>query len=346
MKNNTVPYITIPRKSLKALQVRSLQENSSQKLSVTTFALIIFLCVSVLTGCAVFGKKGSASQAEAKHRAQIVNVDNKIAANTSEKLDTIAGLAYGTDYALGKVNEPPREVTVARDMNQRVMSLSGSPTIEKMKEMQAIIDELTSTLELERTSGKKKLDLKDIEIAAIQTSAKELTIAKDNEIKKYMSVAQETAADRDAYKAELQEYQGWFGLKAVAKGLWQFVKSSMWILGIGGVLFIILRFAASTNPIAASIFGIFEQMIAWVINAIKVVFPKALSIAGTVSKEVYDKANLLLKKIVDNIQSIKEIEKRTGKDITLKELFVELDKSMDQAERDMIIKIKKDLGYN
>lgn len=343
MKNNTVPYVAISRKPLTALQVAP----PSKKRSIFSPILIVFLCAAVLTGCAVFGgKKGAATKAEAKGRAQIVNVDNKIAANTSEKLDTIAGLAYGTDYALGKVNEPPREVTVARDINQRVMSLSGSPTIEKMKEMQATIDELTSTLELERTAGKKKLDLKDLEITAVQTTAKELSIAKDNEIRKYMLVAQETAADRDAYKAELQEYQGWFGLKAVFKGLWQFVKSSMWILGIGGILFLILRFAASTNPIAASIFSIFEQMIAWVINTIKVVFPKALAMAGNVSKEVYEKSALLLKKLVDNIQSIKEIEKKTGKDITLKELLVELDRTMDESEREMIRKIKKDLGYN
>jgi hypothetical protein len=310
------------------------------------FPLMLCLFITV-SGCSIFrGGSGKATQNEAKGRAQIANVETKIASNTSEKLTTIADLAYGTDYALGKVNEPPREVTVARDMNQRVMSLSGSPTLEKMKEMQATIDNLTSTLTLERDVGKQKLEVKDLEISAIQNATKELSIAKDNEIRKYMLVAQEAASVSDEYKKKLQEYEGWFGLKAVFKGLWQFIKSSMWILGIGGILFLILRFAASTNPVAAAIFGIFEQMIAWVINTIKVVFPKALAIAGNVFKEVYDRSATLLKKLVDNIQSIKEIEKKTGKDITLKELLAELDRTMDESEREMIRKIKKDLGYN
>jgi hypothetical protein len=53
----------------------------------------------------------------------------------------------------------------------------------------------------------------------------------------------------------------------------------------------------------------------------------------------------LLTKIIDNIQSIKDLQTKLGRDITVKELLVELDKSLDTNEKAMIDKIKITLGY-
>ena len=312
--------------------------------------LLFPICLSIIlivSGCSLFGPgKNQATKDEAKNRAKIVNVEQAQAQNNVDKLDSIAGLAYGTDYALSKVsNPPPREVTVARDINQRVVSIAGSPTVEKMKEMQITIDKLVSQLETERIAGKKRLDSKDEEIAALQDESKALVAAKEAEIKKYMAQAALAAAQSDEYKTQLAEYQGWFGLKAVWKGLLQFVKSAMWILGIGGLLFLILRIASMSNPVCGAIFSIFEQIVGWVINAISFAFPKALAFAGHVSKEMYDASHDLLGKIVDSIQSLKQLETKLGHDLTVKELLTELDKTMDKDEKDMVDKIKKDFGY-
>jgi hypothetical protein len=260
-------------------------------------------------------------------------------------LENIAGLAYGTGYALSKVSDPPKEVGVAIDLNQRIVSLAGSPTVEKMKEMQAMIDKLTSQLASERKEGRELLQTKDLIITALQDETKALAVERELEISKYIATAQQLAATADGYKQELQEYQGWFGLRAVGKGLWQFVKSSAWFLGIGGFLFILLRLLSTASPVASAIFGIFENIVSWGINTIKIVFPKALTMAGQISKEVYDKSTGLLYKIVDNIQVIKDVEKRSGKDITLKELLIELDKSLDTDQKETILQIKKNLGY-
>lgn len=308
-------------------------------------ALSLVASLAVLTSCAVFTNKGKAARAEEKSRARVVNVENQQIANNANKLDAIAGLAYGTDYALSKVNEPPREVTVARDINQRVISLSGSPTVEKMKEMQETIDKLTSMLAIERDQGKKKLDERDAEITALQAEGKALALAKESEIRKYMLTAQEMAANADAYKAALGEYQGWFGLKAVFKGLWQFVKTSMWFLLGGSILFIILRNASFSNPIAASIFSIFTTMASWVINIIQTLVPKAVEAAGHTANNVFNVYKSTLWKIVDGIQVVKDRATANGQKPDLNAVLDEVAKTMNADEKAIVDEIKKALNW-
>jgi hypothetical protein len=299
----------------------------------------------LLTSCTAPGSKGKIAKAEEKSRAKIVDVENAQIINNSQKLDEVASLAYGTDYALSKVVEPTPAITVARDINQRVISLTGSSTVEKMKEMQEIIDSLTSQLDAERESGKMRLSAKDGAIAFLQAEGKALMLAKESEIHKYMAQAQDAAAFADSYKVELDKMNSYFGLGAIWYGLKKFIVSSMWILGIGGILFFIIRIASVSNPICGAIFGIFEQVASWFINAIRIVFPKAIQFAGHVSSDVYNASRNILRKIVDNIQNLKELETRNGHDITLKELLLELEKKMDSSEKEMIAEINKSLGY-
>jgi hypothetical protein len=301
--------------------------------------------IILLTSCAMFTNKGKAAKAEEKSRAKIVNVENAQAANNVEKIDTIAGLAYGTDYALSKVNEPPREVTVARDINQRVISLSGSPTIEKMKEMQETIDKLTSQLATERDEGKVKMTAKDAEISTLQAKEKELSLAKESEIHKYMNAAQEAAANADAYKAEIDKMNSWFGLGAIWYGAKKFLFSSMWVLLGGSIIFLVLRMASFSNPIAASIFSIFTTMASWLINVIKVIVPKAVEAAGHVTTAMFDTYKSTLCKIVDGIQVVKDRAIASGQKPDLNLVLDEVAKTMNADEKQIVDEIKKALNW-
>jgi hypothetical protein len=313
----------------------------------TTLLLPLFLVLMLFTtSCdtlkGVFGKK---SLAETKQATKIEDVQKAQVKNDKAKMNQVAVLASGTEYALNKVTNKEPPVVVAQDINNRVMSLAGKPDLDAEKEMWKTVDDLTSQNANLRVTGLKELVKKDKEISDIQTESKVLVEAKDVEIKNYMDLAEKTARNADTTKAALDEYKGWLGLKAVFLGLKQFLFTSMWIVLGLVVVFIVLRFASMSNPIAASIFSIFERVGSWCINTISVLAPKALDKAGQVSVELYNQSHLLLKKLVDNIQSIREIEKRTGKDITLKEVLVELDKSLDSNEKAIIDKLKKDLGY-
>jgi hypothetical protein len=307
--------------------------------------IVAALSLLVLTSCAYLSNKGKAAQAEEAGRARIANVDARLATNLADKMDAIAGLAYGTDYALSKVNEPPREVQVARDMNQRVVSLAGSPTVEKMKEMQETIDKLTSMLATERDEGKLRLSEKDAQITALQNETKALNAAKDSEVRKYMLAAQEAAAAADAYKVELDKMNKWFGLGAVFYGLKKFIISSMWILGIGGILFIILRIVSFSNPAAASIFSLFSTVASWFIRGIEFLVPKAVETAGHVSGALFNGYKSTLWKIVDGVQMVKERAKASGREPSINEMLDEVAKSMNEEEKKIVEEIKKALQW-
>lgn len=309
------------------------------------FPLVLGLCLLVMTGCSIFNNRGAATKIEEKNRANIVNVEDRIKSNTFQKLDVIAQIAYGTDYALSKVNDPPKEVSVARDINRRVVSIAGSPTIEKMKEMQALIDNLTAQLATERDRGVKALNEKDSQITLLQEESKKLDLVKESEIKKYIQAAQQLAASADAYKAELNKMDQWMGLGAVWYGVKKFVVKSMWILGIGGILFIILRIASFSNPLAASIFSIFSTIGSWVIRAIEFAIPRAIESAGHVAGSVFNVYKSTLNKVVDGIQLVKDRAKTTGEKPNLEDVLDEVAKTMNTNEKEIIEELKKALHW-
>jgi hypothetical protein len=214
-----------------------------------------------------------------------------------------------------------------------------------MKDMQQTIDKLTSILEKERDSGKRMLDQKDKEITSTQNQSKSLLSQKDALIQKYMNDAKDSAANADAYKSELGKMNAWFGLGAVFYGVKMFMTRMMWGLVIFLIVFLILRIAASSNPICSAIFSIFEQMVSWTIHIIQYIFPKAVSMAGNVSSKAYNEVNSLLVKIVDSVEWIKKTEASTGRLLTVKDLLNELDKSLDVSQKEMVSVIKRKLGY-
>lgn len=307
--------------------------------------ILLMLLLSTTSCETLNGVFGKSSNKENKAKSKIEDIQRAQVENEKSKMEEISALASGTDYALNKLTNKEPPVIVAQDINKRISSLAGKPNLNAEKEMWNIIDELTSENAKLRLKGERDLAEKDKRYAELQNETKSLLNEKDVEIVNYMKQAQATARLADTRKAALDEYQGWFGLKAVFLGMKQFLLTSVWVLLGLCIVFLVLRGFASSNPAVGAIFGIFEQMVAWVINTIAVLFPKALTFAGTVSKKVYDESTILLKKLVDNLQNLKNLQAKLGHDLTLKELFVELDKSLDENEKAMVDKIKKELGY-
>jgi adenine-specific DNA methylase len=102
---------------------------------------------------------------------------------------------------------------------------------------------------------------------------------------------------------------------------------------------------SESNPIAAAIFSIFGVIGGYFVKFVKLLIPRAIEYSGNIATSAYTTTKTLLTKIIDNIQSIKDLQTKLGRDITVKELLVELDKSLDTNEKAIIDKIKKDLGY-
>lgn len=315
----------------------------------TILLSISLLFVSGWTSCPV-QKKGAASTAEERGRDRIELINKSKATNSVAKMEAIAVFAYGVDYTLRLDAEPSKEVVTALDLNSRIMSLSGTPALDKMKEMKETIDQLHSDVAKVRVEGQKKLEAKDLEITALQNKAKQLEDIKDAEVAKYMKSARDAAAVADTNKAALDEMKdemnAWGGLGAIFYGFKKLIIRLAWILGISTVLFIVLRVAAASNPIAASAFSIFSIVGSWMINGLKLLFGgKSVELAGHVPTTMFNEYKGVVVKIIDCIQLVKDRSKKVGGEPTLKEVMDEVSKSMDLREKTLVEEIKRDLNW-
>lgn len=309
---------------------------------------IVFVCglVAITTSCSsVKGIFGKSSVDEAKQSGKIEKVEKEQNKNLANKMDQVSILASGTGYALQKVTNKEPAVLVAYDINTRVESLAGKPNLDAEKEMWKTVDQLMSQVKTEREKGEKALLKKDREISELQDETKLLIANKDEAISKYMKMSQDAAMLADTRKAELDDYKGWFGLKAVGKGLWQFVSSMAWILGGLALLYFLLRAFAATNPAVGAIFAIVEQLAAGVIYVIQGLAPRAAQFASFIPKKHFDGYKQTLDKLVDTMELLKDNQKRSGKQYTLDEILQELSKSMNDDDKSRVDEVRKTIGW-
>ncbi len=313
---------------------------------ISAIALILAVGCSTLldNNEGVFGKAQATNQ---KADTKIRVVENQQAQSNEDKLAHIGAWSQGgVEHALNQItNDVPKEVVVAKEMNARVEALAGKPDFKEVELIKGIVDDLLSQVQTTRVEGEKALALKDKQIAVIQAQDKQLDAQRENEIASALQQSDVNAKVADQYKATLNDMDKWGGLGAVWYGLHKFIVRMAWVLGIGGVLFFILRILASSNPIAGAIFNIFEQMGSWVVNTISLVLPKALSIAGNVSTEVYNGAKSALTSVVDSVETVKLQEKASGKPATIEDLLNAAEATMTPADKAQVEKIKLELGW-
>lgn len=309
----------------------------------------VALTLIILVGCAgLTGKNGGifgqSSKKQATQNERVANIEKSEAKNADARLTHIGAWSEGTKYALDKVVEPPKEVVVAKDINDRVQGLANKPDFNEVKEVKAIIDGLLSEMKAQQDVAKKSLNNKDEEIYKLGLELQTLEQAKETEIRKALKLAEASAAQADQYKATLNEMDSFFGFGAIWYGVKKLITRIAWILGIGAVLFFILRLAAASNPIAGAIFSVFEQMVAWFINLLKMLAPKAASFSGFVESKVFDGYKQTLTHLIDTMQLLKTKETDTKK-YTIGELAAELDKAMDSTDKDRVDAIKRELHW-
>ena len=102
---------------------------------------------------------------------------------------------------------------------------------------------------------------------------------------------------------------------------------------------------ASSNPIAASIFAIFEQVGSWAINIIGLILPKAASIAGNIATSAYNEVKSGLTKVVDAVETVKLQQAASGTPATIQDLLNTAESSMTSADKVLIEQIKVELGW-
>jgi hypothetical protein len=309
------------------------------------------LVVITIVGCSSILKSnegvfGKAQKADDALDAKIRLVENAQAQKNEERLSHIGAWSKGgVEHSLAKVTNAPPEVVVAKEMNERVEALAGNPDFKEVQAIEVIVDNLLSKVDATKLAGEKALAVKDKEINKLQTTIKQLDSQREDEIAKAFAQADLNAQKADQYQATLNQMDKFFGLGAVFYGLKRFVVSSMWVLGIGSVLFLILRVFASSNPIAGAVFEIFSRVGSWVINIVEMVLPKAAEKAGHIAIKIADGYKSALTKVVDGIQMAKSKATAAGKPASLQDALDEAEKTMTAEEKDIIEELKKALNW-
>jgi len=271
---------------------------------------------------------------------------NKIEKNDKGKNVQTSTLAQGIQYSLNQVTNPPIQVDTAKSLNERVVSIVGSPHIDELNRIKATVDLLNSAVEEERKKGQQLLTQRDEVINKLQKENVELNEKYDDQLWQLTDKAKEVAKKADENKAVLDTMSGMFGLNAVWWGLKKFFLSLFTTIIVFIFIFIILRLLAIVNPIAAAAFSIFNMLGSIVISLVKILTPKAFDMSNFISKDKVDDYKLPLVKMVDVIQDLKEKQKDTPDRIyPLNELLKRLNVEMDSHEKVLIDEILKELRW-
>lgn len=309
--------------------------------------LSLILFTLFISGCStriVPGKQVSTAQdAVAKQEKKIDTTYDELVKNDKGKKIQTAVLAQGIQYSLQQVTNTSLQVETAKNLNERVISIVGSPHLDEIKRIRATIDLLNSSIEEERKKGAELLGQRDNIIDKLQKEKEELKTQYDDQLWQMTDKAKEVAKQSDEKQATIDSMSGMFGLNAVFWGLKKFFFSALTGIIIFVVIFALLRILASVHPAAGAAFSIFNMIGSGILSLIKGLTPKAFELANFASKDKVDEYKSPLTKIVDVIQELKEKQKESPDRVyPLTEVLKRFDKEMDNAEKDLIDDILKE----
>jgi peptidoglycan hydrolase CwlO-like protein len=312
----------------------------SKFLSLIVFSLFLIGCTTTIKP----GQQVSTAQdAVAKQEKKIDQTYDDLVKNDKSKRVQTSVLAQGIQYSLQQVTNAPIQVETAKNLNERVISIVGSPHLDEIKRIKATIDLLNSSLTEERKKGEELLGQRDTVIDKLQKEKSELKDKYDDQLWQMTDKAKEVAKESDAKQATIDSMSGMFGLNAVFWGLKKFFFSCLTAIIIFVVVFALLRILASVHPAAGAAFSIFNMIGSGLLSLVKTLTPKAFELANFASKDKVDEYKSPLTKIVDVIQELKEKQKESPDKIyPLNEVLKRFDKEMDSTEKDLIDDILKE----
>ena len=311
----------------------------------------IFLAISfilLLSGCLsskiVPAKQVTTSQdAVAKQEKKVDDTMVEIEKVDKGKRVQTSSLSIGIQHSLNKITNAPVQVETAKALNERVISIVGSPHIDEIKRIKATVDLLNSQVAEERKKGEDLLTQRDELINKLQKDKSDLKDKYDDQLWQMTDKAKEVAKEADQNKAVLDSMSGMFGLNAVFWGLKKFFISALTIIIVFVVIFVVLRLLATVHPAAGAAFSIFNMVGSVLLSMVKALTPKAFELANFASRDAVDEYKSPLVKIVDVIQELKEKQKESPDRVyPLSEILKRFDKEMDSDEKNLIDSILKE----
>ena len=225
--------------------------------------IISIISCFFLLSCSVLGPTKQVDDNKKKldkEEKKVENTTDKLDKNSDQKKIQTATLAAGIQHSLNTVTNPQTQVKTAKDLNERVISIVGTPQIDESNRIKQMVDLLNSSVIEERKRGEKMLVEKDEIINKLQKETFTLKNQYDTQMVNMNVTAKEIAKEADATKATLDRMSGMFGLNAVFWGVKKFLFNALTGIIIFSVIFLVLRVLSIVNPVAGTAFSIFSMM--------------------------------------------------------------------------------------
>ena len=275
----------------------------------------MYLCVSfLLVGCFNPFKKFTSS------KNKIQETEQKVEAKNDKKFEYSVGYVYGANRALQQETNPSIYSSLAKDLTERSLIITGLPNVKEVASFQQIVDGKLSTNIVDNKKADELLKRKDSEIIGLQKNIDDLNAKLDKQEKQFLKQSEENAKDAQL----MVTLRRWFRIAMFSiAGLIAFRVASVFIPQLA-------PFGMILDAVGGGLFKLFS-------NAL----PKAKEAAGLVSKGAYDLSEKTLRQLVDAIEIAKQ------KDPNIKETLKEILKDVTDKEetRPKILEVKKGLGY-
>ena len=246
-------------------------------------AIALALIVST-TGCRT---SGSILRRWAGLEKQETQVKKDIATNQVNQTQQGRDFTYATGEALKHVTNEIPAVTLAKSLNSRAILTLGTPDYAEAIKLQAMVEDLLSANVKLVNAGQVLLKEQDTAIAKLQ-------IVEDKLNAKLATVEQKKEVAADANAVDAAHYQ---------KIRWFFIKI-LWAVGILLAIGIGCKVASFYPPLAP--LGLVPDMaMGIVIKPVCAMLPHAITVAGGVTKKVYDEASTALTNVVGAVKDLK-----------------------------------------
>lgn len=234
---------------------------------------------SSLTGCSIFKNPlGSWNKAETKVATAAEKIDN----NNERIITEGRNYVYATHLALKADTSTNKYHALETQMNDRAVSVLGSPAIDKVAQLESMVGNLLSENQKLVNKGESQLSVFDLNTAKLQSENTSLQAKLENAQKKLEDVGTTNSSMA----------QKW---NTLVSYMWYFIYLIIFVAAVK-ILSVVLP------PPYNSIVGIVAIPIGFLIKMVHSLIPEAKAAAGVVNKE-YKTAT---EDLVTVIQKLKE----------------------------------------
>ena len=176
----------------------------------------LILAVTLLSGCETVMDSFKSSETKSQYTLdkkvqEMGNDKDSLSKNNDTKLKQIGMVSKGVQHALNRDtnNYPP--INVAKELNDRVISLAGNPDVKDVIRIKQIVDDLISEVEMEQKKGKMELGKLDKELQYSQSQRALLQQSFDKKSEEYRKLSEKIAEVSDQREATAEHMDSWMG---------------------------------------------------------------------------------------------------------------------------------------